>query len=105
MKTTSFVSVLFCVLRHLPLILNLIGRIREAFNSEKVPEVIKAFQELITTITPATGSAGETPANPAGERTRRWRRLKTRLDVASAISDTEAQEFCSTYHIDREHYV
>ena len=98
-------SVLCCVLRYLPLILNLIGRIREAFDPEKIPEVIKAFQELIAKITPAAGSAGETPANPAEEKKRRWRRLKTRLDVAGAITDTEAQEFCSTYRIDREPYV
>lgn len=108
MKTTAFFSVLCCVLRYLPLILNLIGKMREAFDPEKIPEVIKAFQELIAKMTPpapAVDSAGTTPANPAGERTRRWRRLKTRLDVAGAITDIEAQEFCSTYSIDREPYV
>jgi hypothetical protein len=52
MKTTAFFSVLCCVLRYLPLILNLIGRMREAFDPEKIPEVIKAFQELIAKITP-----------------------------------------------------
>jgi len=103
--TTTFLSVLFCVLRYLPLILNLIGRIRQAFDPDKVPEVIKAFQELIAKIAPTAESTGETPANPAGKQKQRWRRLKTRLDVASAISDTEAQEFCSTYFTDREPYV
>ena len=108
MKVTALFSVLCCVLRYLPLILNLIGRMREAFDPEKIPEVIKAFQELIAKIAPpapTTESAGETPANPAGEKKQRWRRLKTRLDVAGALSDTEAQEFCSTYSIDREPYV
>jgi hypothetical protein len=108
MKVTALFSVLCGFLLYLPLILNLIGRIREAFDPEKIPEVIKAFQELIAKMTPPAPTAestGTTPANSTGEKKQRWRRLKTRLDVAGAITDTEAQEFCSTYRIDREPYV
>jgi hypothetical protein len=108
MKTTALVSVLFYTLRYLPLILNLIGQIREAFNPDKVPEVIKAFNELIVKIAPhapTTDSVGTQSVNPVGEKKRRWRRLKTRLDVACTISDDEAQEFCNTYLIDRDAYV
>jgi hypothetical protein len=86
----------------LPTALALIGKIRAAFGSEKVQEVMKALGEFIDKIappTPTTESTGSTPVNPEKEKRRRLFRLGHRLNVAGTITDNEAQEYCAQHNI------
>jgi hypothetical protein len=93
------------VFRNLPLILQLIGRIREAFDPKKVSEALETLNELIGNIAPpapTADSAGDNPANLEGEKRKRWLRFKNRINVAGIVSDTDAQEFCNQYHSNHE---
>ena len=106
MKTFSLVLSLLwtvarctpAILRHLPAALVLIGKIRNAFGSEAVQEVLKAFQALIDKSSPPTPQADRVnPAIPKREKRRRLFRFRNRLEVAGIISDTEAQELCAQH--------
>jgi hypothetical protein len=101
MKTLLFIiRNLPTLLVALPQVFALIGKIREAFGSEKVQEAIKAFNELIgNPPVPATDGAGSNPANIKEEKRRRWFRFRNRATVAGTITDNEAWEFCAQRHI------
>jgi hypothetical protein len=101
MNLKEIVSILWMVLRNLPLILQLIGRIREAFDPKKVSEALETLNELMGRIAPpapAADSAGSDPANPEGDKRKRWLRFKNRIHVAGIVSDADAQELCNQYH-------
>ena len=105
MNMKEIVSLLWIVLRNLPLILQLIGRIREAFDPKKVSEALESLDELIGRIAPpapTADSAGHKPANLEGEKRKRWLRFKNRINVAGIVSDTDAQAFCNQYHSNNE---
>ena len=106
MKTLSLVLSLLwtvarrtpAILRHLPAALVLIGKIREAFGSESVQEILKAFQALIDNLSPPTPQADrDIPAPPKQEQRRRLFRFRNRLEVAGILTDTEAQELCAQH--------
>jgi hypothetical protein len=102
MNIKNISSVLWTVLCNLPMILALIGKIREAFDSQKVSEVLGTLQELITKIAPpapTADSTGETPANLEAEKQKRWLRFRDRIKVAKTINDKETYDFCSTHYL------
>ena len=101
MKTLFFiVRNLPTLLIALPQVFALIGKIREAFGSEKVQEAIKAFNDLIgNPPVPATDSAGNKPVDIKEEKRRRWFRFRNRTTVAKTITDNDAWEFCAKHHI------
>jgi len=87
-------SMLFAAL---PTALALIGKVREAFGSDKVQEAIKAFGEFIDKIappTPTADSTGSIPANPEKEKRRRFFRFMNRTRMAGHISDREVAVIC-----------
>ena len=98
MRTTiTIIRNVTMLLAALPSAFALIGRIREAFGSDKVQEAIKAFNEFIDKIappTPTADSTGSIPANPEKEKRRRFFRLMNRTRVAGRISDREVAVIC-----------
>ena len=85
------------VLRHLPTIILLIGKIREAFASEQVKEVLKAFIDLIGKSEVQHDSVDNTKSDDEKDnQRRRFRRFRNRMDVACDLSDGEVCNYCVT---------
>jgi len=98
----ALISLLSMILAALPRAVALIGKIREAFDSEKVKEAIQAFNEFIGGIAPpapTADSTGTIPANPKQEKRRRFRRFMNRIRIAMCMSDTDEQNLCAKYNI------
>ena len=98
-KAMYYVSL---ALYYLPTILPLVAKLREAFGSEQVQAVFKAWSEFIDRVAPpapTADSAGEIPANR--EREKRWRftRFMNRTRIAGQITDNEVQNICDAKHI------
>ena len=93
----TIIQNLSMLLAALPNALALIGKVREAFGSDKVQEAIKAFNEFIDKISPpapTADSTGSIPANPEKEKRRRFFRFMNRTRMASRISDREVAVIC-----------
>ena len=90
-------------IRYLPKILALIGKIKEAFPADKVKEVFNMFIDMINNAasdTPQHDNTGNSIGDTEEEKQRRrFGRLRNRMDVASNITDSEAQEFCALHRI------
>lgn len=90
------VATLWTIIRYLPAVYTLIGKIREALGDEKVQDAIGAFVKLVESVSPpapSVDSAGENPHTPPAEKRKRLFRLKDRLKLASGITDKEVDEF------------
>jgi len=103
MRTTiTIIRNLTMLLAALPSAFALIGRIREAFGSDKVQEAIKALNEFIDKIAPpapTADSTGNIPANPEREKRRRFFRFMNRTRLAGRISDGEVWVICERNRI------
>ena len=96
-ETIKIIRNLLAILAAVPSALAMIGKIREAFGSDKVQEAIKAFNEFIDKIAPpapTADSTGSTPANPEKEKRRRFFRFMNRTRMAGRISDREVAVIC-----------
>ena len=94
MKT---ITTILSVIRYLPAVIAFIGKLREAFGSEKVQEAIQALNDFIGKIAPpapTTDSTGTISANTEKEKQRRFGRLINRTRLAGRVTDREIQTIC-----------
>ena len=116
---STILSVSWSVLRntpaaicHLPMLFTFIKKIQAAFGSEHVQEVIKAFSNLIDSLTPSTRPPDTatppttippttTPAGDSeeGKKRRRFGLFWNRLEVAGDMTDREVQAYCTEHQI------
>jgi len=90
-------------IRYLPQIIALIGKIKEAFQADKVQEVFRMVTDLINSVAPTTkqqdntgNSIGDTEEDKSR---RRFIRFRNRMIVADNLTDKEAEEFCAQHHL------
>jgi uncharacterized membrane protein len=101
---TEFIRNVPALLVLIPQLLAIVGKIREAFGSDKVQEAIQAIAELfnsngIALPAPTTDSTGSVPANPKQERRRRFAWFRNRTRAMGCASSEETRAICNAHNI------
>jgi len=104
-KTPTMLSLLLvfarctpAILRQLPAAFVLIGKIRAAFGSEAVRELLKALYAFIDQMSPPTPAVdGDTHDNTKEEQRRRRFLFRKRLKFASVFNDDTVEYVCDLH--------